>query len=117
MSRWDISPAGVQGVLGRTEAVAGEFDDQMRRMHTALDGGMSQSSSDLVTAALAGLAQAKQTDIQFVFTRTSAAVNGAAQATQHYLQGDLEMAANAQAAAAAAPEPRASMPGGGVLVR
>ncbi len=113
MSRWDISPAGVRGVLGRTQAVAQEFEDQMRRLHAALEGGMSQSSSDIVAGALAGLAEAKQADIQFVFTRTSAAINGAAQATNHYVQGDLEMAAHAQAAAAAAPDPLASMPRGG----
>lgn len=112
VSRWDISPAGVHAVLGRTQAVAGEFEEQMRRWHTALEGAMSQASSDLVAGALAGLAQAKQADIQFVFTRTAAAIHGAAQATQHYVQGDLEMAANAQATAAGAPDPRAVLPMG-----
>ncbi|MFN2494740.1 MAG: DUF6507 family protein [Pseudonocardiaceae bacterium] len=52
-----------------------------------------------VAGALAGLAQAKQADIQFVFTRTSTAINGAAQATNAYLAGDLQMAANRHASA------------------
>lgn len=57
-----------------------------------------------------GRTQAKQADIRFVFTRTSACLNGAAQAVNHYLTGDLEMAANAQASATAAPDAAAAMP-------
>ena len=38
-------------------------------------------------------------------------MSGAAQATNHYVAGDLEMAANAQASASAAPDARVDMPG------
>jgi len=39
-------------------------------------------------------------------------MTGAARATDAYVEGDLEMAANAQAAVSAAPDPRVWMPGG-----
>lgn len=116
MSRWDIQPGEVQSVLGQTQAKAGEFEGQMTSLQSALQGGMSQSSSDIVAGALAGLADAKKPSIEFVFTRTSACLNAAAQAVNHYLAGDLEMAANAQASATAAPE-AASMPRGAAVPR
>ena len=50
--------------------------------------------------------------MEFGFTRTGACLNAAAQATNAYLQGDLAMAGNAQAAATAAPDPTAVMPRG-----
>ena len=103
MGRWDISPAGVQGVLGRTEGVASEFEGQMTRLNTALEGAVGQSCSEIVASAVSGFMQWSATPvIGFVFTRTGACLSGAAQATNHYVQGDLEMAANAQAAASAA---------------
>ncbi|MFN2494734.1 MAG: DUF6507 family protein, partial [Pseudonocardiaceae bacterium] len=108
MSRWDISPSGVRGVLSRTETVAQEFEGQMTRLRTALEGAVGQSSSEIVASAVGGFMERSATPaIQFVFTRTGACLSGAAQATNHYLAGDLEMAANAQAAASAAPDPRA----------
>ena len=117
MSRWDISPSGVQGVLGRTETVAQEFEGQMTRLRTALEGAVGQSSSEIVASAVGGFMKESATPaIQFVFTRTGACLSGAAQATNHYLAGDLEMAANAQAAASTAPDPRVGMPGGGPAV-
>lgn len=113
MSRWDIDPAGVQGVLGRTQGTAGEFEGQMTSMNSALQGSASQSGSDIVAQALVGYAnQSAMPQIQAVFGRTSACLNGAAQAVNAYVQGDLEMAANAQASASAAPDARASMPHG-----
>lgn len=113
MSRWDIDPAGVRSVLTSTEGVAQEFDGQMTTLNASIEGAMGQSSSDIVNQALAGYAGSATADITFVFTRTSACMNGAAQATNAYVEGDLEMAANAQASAGAAPDPRAVMPGYG----
>ena len=50
-------------------------------------------------------------EVAAVFTRTEACLSGAVLATAAYVTGDLEMAANAQAAASAAPDPTAIMPG------
>lgn len=116
MPSWDISPSGVQAVLGRTEAVASEFDGQMTGRNADLQGAVGQSGSGLVARVLGGFEQAQGADIGFAFSRSAAAVSGAARATQAYVEGDLQMAANAQQAASAAPDPRGSMPGGGAMV-
>lgn len=113
MTRWDIDPVGVRTVLQGTETVAKEFEGQMTTLNTGMEGAATQSSSEIVASALAGYAESATADITFVFTRTGACMGGAAQATNAYLDGDLEMAANAQASAAAAPDPTAIMPGGG----
>jgi hypothetical protein len=113
VGRWDIQPAGVQSVLARTQTTAGEFEGQMTRLNSALEGAAGQSSSDIVAGALVGFAtEAAMPQIQFVFTRTAACLNAAAQAVNAYLDGDLQMAANAQASAVAAPDARSSMPRG-----
>ncbi len=111
MTGWDIDPAGVRTVLGNTEAVAREFDGQMQTLNTGIEGAAAQSSSEIVASALAGFAESASADITFVFTRTGACLSGAAQATNAYLDGDFEMAANAQASAYAAPNPLETMPG------
>ncbi len=112
MGTWDIRPSGVQGVLQRTHAVAGEFEGQVRALNAALEDAAVQSSSDIVAGAISGFGAAAQSSVEFVFTRTGAAMGGAAQAVNAYIRGDLEMAANAQASASAAPDPRGTMPGG-----
>ena len=116
MGRWDIQPAEVQSVLARTQTTAEEFEGQMTRLNSALEGAAGQSSSDIVAEALAGFAtEAAMPQIQFVFTRTAACLNAAAQAVNAYLDGDLQMAANAQASATAAPDARSSMPRSGAM--
>ena len=110
MGRWDIQPSGVQGVLQRVEGVAEQFESHVRSINEAMQGAGAEASSGIVGQALQGFAEAQRSDSQFVFSRTGAAMTGVANATQAYVQGDLEMAANAQSSASAAPEPR--MPGG-----
>lgn len=113
MSRWNIQPAGVQSVLAGTEGVATEFEGQVKSLNAALGGAAAESSSGIVAAALEGFAQSVGGSITVVFTRTGACLGAAAQATNAYVAGDLEMAANAQAGASAAPNPLATMPGRG----
>ncbi|ALG06470.1 DUF6507 family protein [Kibdelosporangium phytohabitans] len=111
MSRWDIRPAGVQGVLAGVQGVAEGFDDHLRTLNTAMEGAGAQASSGIIGQALMGFADSQRGKIEFVFARTGAAMSGAANATQAYVRGDTEMAANAQASATSAPDPR-TMPGG-----
>ncbi|MFY1705773.1 DUF6507 family protein [Micromonospora sp. WMMA1923] len=113
MSAWDISPDGVRGVLNRTQTAAAPFEGQMKSLNSALEGSAVQSSSEIVGKALQGFVTSIRPDLEFVFTRTGACVNAAAQATNAYVQGDLDMAANAQRSATAAPDPSAVMPGPG----
>jgi hypothetical protein len=77
---WDIEPAGVQGVLGRTESVASQFDGKVATRNAAVQGAVGQSSSTIVAGALEGFTDAQAAQIGFVFARVGAAAGGAAQA-------------------------------------
>lgn len=92
-------------MLERAHSEAVVFEEQMGAVNAALTGAAVQSSSQIVADAVTGLAQAQTSSVQFVFTRTNACIKGAAEATRAYLEGDLEMAVNAQAAADDAPVP------------
>jgi uncharacterized protein DUF6507 len=100
---WDIEPLGVRGVVSRTQDVAGQFEDELSAIGSALADGAENSSSPIVAAAVAGFAAAVQDDIRFAVARTGATLQAAVSATVAYVQGDLEMAASTQAAATAAP--------------
>ncbi len=103
MSSWDIDPAGVQGVLARTGEVASGFDTALRTLSSSVQGAANASASGPVGSALAEFATSVTADVQAVFGRTQAAMTGCAGAVNAYVAGDLEMAANAQSSAAAAP--------------
>ena len=113
MSKWDIDPGGVRTVLLSVEEIAKEFEGQMTALNTGVEGAATESSSNIVGSALAGFAESVTANIQFVFARTGSCMGGCAQATNAYLDGDFEMAANAQASAYAAPNPLDTMPGRG----
>jgi hypothetical protein len=103
MSGWDIDPAGVSGVLGKTRNVADDFEGQLTSINDAMAGGSSNSSSEIVAKAISDYATSALPDIKFVVQRTSQAMTAAVKATNAYLQGDLEMAATAQRTATAPP--------------
>ena len=112
MSAWDISPGGVRDVLIRMQAAATPFEGQMTSLNSGLEGAAREAASNLVTGALTGFVEAIQHDLQFVFIRTGASMNAAAQATKAYVDGDLEMAANAQLSMArAVQDPSGVLPG------
>lgn len=111
--RWNIQPVEVRGVLRQTQQVAGEFEGHVTAMQSSMQGAAGEASSGIIAQALQGFAQSSGQDVQFVFARTSAALTGASQAVNAYLQGDHEMVLNAQQQAAAAPDPGGQMPGGG----
>lgn len=104
MTTWDIDVPGVQGVLKKTQTVAEEFNGQLKKVQTALQTGAKNTSSTIVAKAISEFVDQRQTDIEFVLKRTGSALTAAAQATQAYVNGDLEMAANAQRAAGQAPD-------------
>ncbi|MGQ0777609.1 MAG: DUF6507 family protein [Pseudonocardiales bacterium] len=111
MNGWDISPSGVRGVLPQTEAVAQAFEGHLTSMNSAIEGAAAETSSGPIITALTGWLDKQRPNINFMFTRTGACITGAAQATNAYIDGDETMAANAQAAATAAPDLGATMPG------
>jgi hypothetical protein len=118
---WDIDPAGVSGVLSKAGTAAKNMSDAGTAMQTNLEGASSHagtltsqygpytSTAGIVGAALAQFAQHWNHDLVYIAKRTSKSLNGAADATGHYVHGSQEQAANAQAEAA--KEPKIDMPG------
>ena len=118
MPRWDVSPAGVRAVLSRTEAEAVEFDGHLAMINEALFVVMGNVSSDIVAQALDGFMQHSAIPaVTSINARIGACMTAAGQATSHYVQGDLEMAQNAQAVGHGGPDDRGRGPAcGGPMI-
>lgn len=102
MSKWDIDPPGVSGVVTRTGERAGGFEDATTSMSTALQGAATACGSEIVADALAGFSEHIGPSITAVAQRTGRILKGAVDATNAYVDGDLTMAATAQSNATAA---------------
>ncbi|MFE9453366.1 DUF6507 family protein [Streptomyces sp. NPDC006739] len=121
MTGWDIEPAGVHSVLSKTRTAAKDMSDAGSAMQGNLREAASAagtltdqygpytSTAGLVGSALAKFLEHWTRDLLYIAKRTSSSLNGAEQATYHYVTGSLEQAANAQRAAAR--EPRVDLPG------
>ncbi len=99
MSRWNLDPGGVKGVVERTGAEAKRFEGAAKTYGDAVEGAAQASGSNLVASALAGFAAHHKPTLQGMADRAVRVLNGAINATTAYLDGDLQMAANAQHAA------------------
>jgi hypothetical protein len=106
MSKWDIDPAGVSGVVTRTGERAKGFETATTSMSNALSGAAGACGSEIVAGALSGFAQHVSPSITAVAQRTGRILTAAVDATKAYVAGDLEMAATAQSHATAAPPGR-----------
>jgi len=111
MSAWDIDPAGVNGVISKTKGHADDFEGHLKSISTAMEGGAAGSASEIVAGAINGFVEHITPDVTFVVQRSGAVMNAAVDATNAYIAGDLEMAANAQRSATIAPD--AEPPGRG----
>ncbi len=103
MSRWDIDPPGVAGVVERTAGRAQGFETARASIGAALGGAAGACGSEIVAAALSGFSGHIAPSVTAVVQQTGSILNGALAATRAYVDGDLEMAATAQANAATAP--------------
>lgn len=117
MPAWDIDTGGVRGVLSRTGEAAGKLEGQA----TSYSGHMESAASSagtigagaeapqvgLVGAALAEFAKATQDTLMFVGARAGKSLTGAVDATTAYVNGNLDMAADAQREALKAPDLKA----------
>ena len=110
MSAWDIDPAGVGGVLSKTSSVARGFETHVQTIGSAMETAAPNTSSALVAAALGAFAEELRPQVESVLDLTGSALEGCSRAVQAYGQGDLEMAAQAQANASSVSRP--DMPGG-----
>ncbi|MFJ2769911.1 DUF6507 family protein [Streptomyces sp. NPDC087300] len=118
MPAWDISPSGVDSV---TSLVGLAMDDVAKDVKAYGEDVRSAASSagtisagycgaapvGPVGAALALFVERTAGDVLFLSARASKSVNGAIEATNFYVAGDLEQAENAQEQAAKAPDMKA----------
>ncbi|MFC4516854.1 DUF6507 family protein [Streptomyces ehimensis] len=122
MTAWDIRPAEVGGVLQRTATAAEGLSKAGESVQKTLPSAATAAGtisgmvcgpvpSGPVAAALAEFANKWSGDLQYIAKRTAASLNGASEATRHYVEGDLEMAATTQSDAL--KEPKIDMPGQG----
>jgi hypothetical protein len=115
VSSWDISPAGVSGVLQKTGTAA----EGMSKAGTAMQESLKSAASSAGTisgpycgvepptgpvgGALGEFMQHKAQDLGYIAVRTEHSLQGAFDATTAYVHGDLAMAANKQSQAVKEP--------------
>jgi hypothetical protein len=105
---WDIDPQGVISVLKKTEAAATPLDDLVKSYGTTLNDlmqGLGKPPADLgalqlVAASLGEFAVHWQPSLESSIKQIGASMTGAVNATTAYQNGQVEMAQNAQRAAA-----------------
>ncbi|PJJ65708.1 DUF6507 family protein [Compostimonas suwonensis] len=101
MTQWSIDAEGVQGVLISVETEATTLATQLDGIVGVLDNVYAGGgSSGVVYSALEALILDQQAKVKRINTQIAAGCFGAAEATTAYVNGDNEMAANAQTAAA-----------------
>ncbi|WP_369387193.1 DUF6507 family protein [Streptomyces sp. CG1] len=121
MTGWDITPGGVQSVISKVREAAGDMNAGIglygRSVQGAMEaagtlsfggdsaGGTSSSrAAGLVAVALGKFVEGTEKDVAFLPLRASDSANGAIEATNAYLAGDLEQAWNAQHHATLPPD-------------
>ncbi|MDE3719944.1 DUF6507 family protein [Nocardiopsis sp. N85] len=114
MSSWDIDPARVGGVLEATlghlgdEEGTGGLTRELSQLETHLGNAVEECGSGIVSDALGRFAEHYFGVLGDMAGTTLRAVEGAYEATTHYMEGNLEMAAEAQANAAKEPATEAT---------
>lgn len=125
MTGWDLKPQGISGVLKTTGEAASKFESYGKSFGDHLTsaassagtisaeggGGGEKAQGGLVALALSQYAERAAKDLQFVAARAGKSLQGVVDATTAYLNGDQEMAAEAQRKTLAAP--KIDMPGVG----
>ena len=99
MSRWDIDPNGVKGVLMKVQSHASDLSTAAGSVSSDFEGCGFAIGASIVTQALSDFATARASELQDAGTRVGSAMTGTVAAVMAYQNGNLEMAKNAQAAA------------------
>ncbi|KUO13880.1 DUF6507 family protein [Streptomyces sp. SS7] len=126
MPGWDLQPQGISGVVKTT----GETASHLQKHATAFGehltsaassagtisadapaAGGEQAQGGLVALALSQYAERASKDLSFVAARAGKSLQGVVDATTAYLNGDEQMALEAQRNTLKAPKP--DMPGTG----
>ncbi|WP_307674870.1 DUF6507 family protein [Streptomyces sp. V4I2] len=128
MPGWDLKPQGISGVLKTTGETASDLEKYAKAFGEHLTSaatsagtisaegggggeGGEKAAGGLVALALSQYAERASKDLQYVAARAGKSLQGAVDATTAYLNGDQEMATEAQRAALS--EPKLDMPGAG----
>ncbi|WSX27802.1 DUF6507 family protein [Streptomyces sp. NBC_00984] len=131
MTGWDLKPQGIQGVLKTTGEIASKiqthatsYGDHLSSAASSAgtitaeggDGGGGgkdgeQAVGGLVALALSQFAEHTTPDLKFIAARAGKSLTGAVDATTAYLNGDLDMAAEAQRKALGAVDLDPKKPG------
>lgn len=127
MPSWDLKPQGISHVLTTTGDTASNLEKYAKAFGEHLTSAASSAGTisaeggggeggqkaqgGLVALALSQYAEHATKDLQFIAARAGKSLQGAVDATTAYLNGDLEMAAEAQRKALSAP--KLDMPGVG----
>ncbi|WP_405716712.1 MULTISPECIES: DUF6507 family protein [unclassified Streptomyces] len=132
MTGWDLKPQGIQGVLKTTGEVASKiqthatsYGDHLSSAASSAgtitaegggDGGGGGKDGEgavggLVALALSQFAEHTTGDLKFIAARAGKSLTGAVDATTAYLNGDLDMAAEAQRKALGAVDLDPKKPG------
>ncbi|MFJ3228908.1 DUF6507 family protein [Streptomyces sp. NPDC086783] len=133
MTAWDIDPVGVQATLTKTGEAGGDLEKAATSLVTNMASAASSAGTAVpggqfsgpmvgpvpagtprvpvgpVAAALSKYLEERQKKLAYMAQRTVNSLKGAVAATNAYNQGDLDMAAEAQAAAL--KEPKIDLPG------
>ncbi|WP_345800698.1 DUF6507 family protein [Microbacterium sp. AZCO] len=107
MTHWSIQPSGVVAVLKDVNTYATALGEALNGLGPALEGALAGAAgSPAIGGALQEYFDREEGPrIEGMNARISAAASGVVNATQAYVNGDLEMAANAQSASVAAVYP------------
>lgn len=111
MSEWEIDPAQVGAVLSTTAAYIGEEGGSegllahMDSIQEAITGCESAARSLPVSIALAEFCGHYFDVMGKMVAKTASGIEGAGEATNAYINGDLDMAAQAQECAGQLEEP------------
>lgn len=101
MSRYDVSPSGVEEVLRAVQADAERFDAALEPLDSHLAAvAAGTAGSGAILPALDAFFAAKSTELTRIGTRVSASVQGAVNAVNAYVSGDLDMIGDYQRQAA-----------------
>jgi hypothetical protein len=111
MSAWNIQPQEVTTILSTVSGYVGDetgtegLTSHMKSLETHLNEADSAAASAPIGAALSEFAAHYFGEIGDMVAISSSAVEGAGEATLHYTNGNLEMAAESQANAGEIPGP------------
>lgn len=112
MTSWSIQPSGVVAVLTDVNTYAEALGEALNSLGPAMEAAVTATQSAAIGEAVQSYFTVEESPrIQGMSTRIGAAASGVVTATEAYVAGDLEMAANAQSASVAAVYPAHLPPG------